>query len=312
MLNVFNFAQGTVSTGYDASATSIVLTTGHGARFPVGPFRAVWWNSTDYPNPADDPNREIVEVTTRSTDTLTIIRGMETSYGGLAASTKNTGGATYGFALVATVESTLRNRINNAGAGAYHTEFFQNGAGAMDAPGTAGTRSVADDGNSGQVFTAGTGSTDSSGVVFSDTKLKPDSTHNVVMEAMVKVDQLSDGTDTFRFEMGFDQAQYPKDNTMFISHDNTSANWLCKNKSGSTTTTDSGVAVSTSSYATLGIVWKVASIDFYINRVKVATHTTNIPSALGWGPGIELIKSAGSLTRAFRASFWTIGRVGPR
>lgn len=105
MLNVHNFALGTVSTGYDAAAISIVLTTGHGARFPAGPFRATWWNQTDFPNPADDANREIVEVTTRSTDTLTIVRGLETGFGGLAASTKNTAGKVYGFALVMTAES---------------------------------------------------------------------------------------------------------------------------------------------------------------------------------------------------------------
>lgn len=104
MLNVHNFALGTVSIGYDAAATSIVLTTGHGARFPAGPFRATWWNQTDHPNPADDPNREIVEVTTRSTDTLTIVRGLETAFGGLAASTKNIAGKVYGFALVPTAE----------------------------------------------------------------------------------------------------------------------------------------------------------------------------------------------------------------
>jgi hypothetical protein len=86
-----NFAVGTVSTGYDASATSIALTSGHGARFPVAPFFGVWWNSTDYANPADDPNVEIVRVTARSTDTLTITRAQE----GTSASTKNTGSKTY-------------------------------------------------------------------------------------------------------------------------------------------------------------------------------------------------------------------------
>lgn len=88
-----NFAVGTVSTGYDASATSIALTAGHGARFPSTAFYGVWWNSTDYANPADDPAVEIVRVTARSTDTLTITRAQE----GTSASTKNTGGKTYKF-----------------------------------------------------------------------------------------------------------------------------------------------------------------------------------------------------------------------
>lgn len=92
---VKNFAIATVSTGYDASATSIALTAGHGALFPDpatdGAFNVVWWNSTDYSNPSDDPNKEIVRVTARSTDTLTVTRAQEST----SASTKNTGAKTY-------------------------------------------------------------------------------------------------------------------------------------------------------------------------------------------------------------------------
>lgn len=86
-----NFAKVTVSIGYDASATSIALTSGHGARLPTVPFNVVWWNSTDYPDPTDDPNVEIVRVTARSTDTLTVTRAQE----GTSASTKNTASKTY-------------------------------------------------------------------------------------------------------------------------------------------------------------------------------------------------------------------------
>lgn len=91
MDNTKNFAKVTVSTGYDASATSIVLTTGHGAKLPTVPFNVTWWNSTDYADPSDDPNVEIGRVTARSTDTLTVTRGQE----GTSASTKNTAGKTY-------------------------------------------------------------------------------------------------------------------------------------------------------------------------------------------------------------------------
>lgn len=89
-----NFAKGTLSTGYDDEATSIVLIGGDGARFPTVPFNAVWWNATDYPDPADDPDREIVRVTARSTDTLTVTRAQE----GTAASTKNFEGKVYRLA----------------------------------------------------------------------------------------------------------------------------------------------------------------------------------------------------------------------
>jgi len=89
--NAKNFAKVEVSTGYDAAATSIVLTTGHGARLPTAPFNVVWWNSTDYTDPSDDPNVEIVRVTAISTDTLTVTRAQEST----SASTKNTASKTY-------------------------------------------------------------------------------------------------------------------------------------------------------------------------------------------------------------------------
>lgn len=96
---VTNFARCTVSTGYDAAATSIVLTGGDGAKLPsTFSYNLVWWNFTDYPDPSDDPNREIVRCTGRSTDTLTIVRGQE----GISATTKNTGGKTYKMVLAPT------------------------------------------------------------------------------------------------------------------------------------------------------------------------------------------------------------------
>lgn len=94
-----NFGKVTVSTTYDASATSIVLSSGHGARLPsTFSYNLVWYNSTDYSDPADDPNKEIVRVTNRVTDTLTVTRGQE----GVTATTKNTASKTYKMALAIT------------------------------------------------------------------------------------------------------------------------------------------------------------------------------------------------------------------
>lgn len=89
--NAKNFAKVTVSTGYDAAATGIVLTSGGGALLPTVPFNLVWWNSTDYSDPSDDPNVEIVRCTVIATDTLTVTRAQEST----SAKTKNTAGKTY-------------------------------------------------------------------------------------------------------------------------------------------------------------------------------------------------------------------------
>jgi len=105
---VKNFAFVEVSTGYDAAATSIALVTNDGAKLPDpsvdGAFNLVWWNYTDYKNPSEDPNREIVRVTARSTDTLTIVRPVVgNDYNGEGsentASTKNETDKTYKMIL---------------------------------------------------------------------------------------------------------------------------------------------------------------------------------------------------------------------
>lgn len=89
--NAKNFAKVEVSTGYDASATTVVLAASEGAKLPTAPFNATWYNSTDYQDPTDDPNVEIIRVTVKSTDTLTVTRAQE----GTTAKTHNTGGKTY-------------------------------------------------------------------------------------------------------------------------------------------------------------------------------------------------------------------------
>lgn len=86
-----NFAKATVADNYEASATAIDVITGHGGRLPPVPFNAVWWNATDYPDPADDPGVEIVRVTDVTGDTLTITRAQE----GTAAEDHNLAGKTY-------------------------------------------------------------------------------------------------------------------------------------------------------------------------------------------------------------------------
>ena len=103
---VVNKGKVTVSTGYDAAALSIVLSAGHGTELPNptvdGAYNLVWWDSTNFSDPADDPNFEIVRVTgpAGTGDTKTIVRAQE----GEGASTKNTGGATYKMQLGPTVK----------------------------------------------------------------------------------------------------------------------------------------------------------------------------------------------------------------
>jgi hypothetical protein len=104
-----NFASVQASTGYNSSVTSIALQSGQGAKLPATPFNMIWWNSTDFPNPANDPNVEIVRVTNVAGDTLTISRAQE----GTTAANHNTSAKTYSLVLgitakmIADIQSAL-------------------------------------------------------------------------------------------------------------------------------------------------------------------------------------------------------------
>lgn len=73
-----NFAISAVATAPSpaASGTSLVVTGGHGTRFPAVPFNATIWPTGATPDPA---TAEIVRVTAISTDTFTITRTQEST-----------------------------------------------------------------------------------------------------------------------------------------------------------------------------------------------------------------------------------------
>lgn len=74
MLLFTNNAEGTLAAGITAGDTTIVLTAGHGARFPDASGAESYFYATmiDTSN-----NKEIVKVTNRATDTLTVVRGQD-------------------------------------------------------------------------------------------------------------------------------------------------------------------------------------------------------------------------------------------
>jgi hypothetical protein len=113
---ITNFGVVTASTGYTSAATTIVLTAGHGAKLPsTFPFILVWFDSTTYAGPHLDPNVEIIEVSNRSTDTLTIVRGKE----GTSAVNHNTADKTY--TLYVTLTKAMYDRIGSDIAAASST-----------------------------------------------------------------------------------------------------------------------------------------------------------------------------------------------
>lgn len=95
-----NFGYATLAAGIDSDDTSITLTTGHGARLPSTAFNAPIWD-TSYGSPTlayHAGAAEIVRVTARSTDTLTVTRAQE----GTTARSFNTSGRVYAIGAALT------------------------------------------------------------------------------------------------------------------------------------------------------------------------------------------------------------------
>lgn len=102
---VKNFAIAVVDTPFNAAATSFNVAAGSGALFPNpgvdGAFNVVCWNDTDYPSIWDDPNKEVIRVTTRATDAFSVVtRAQE----GTAATDKNIAGKVYKVGLFITAK----------------------------------------------------------------------------------------------------------------------------------------------------------------------------------------------------------------
>lgn len=75
-----NFAASTVATAPSpaTSGVSLVVATGDGAKFPTPPFYLTMWPAGALPTTA---NAEIARCTAIATDTLTIVRGQESTTG---------------------------------------------------------------------------------------------------------------------------------------------------------------------------------------------------------------------------------------
>jgi len=72
-VKITNNASGTLSAAITSSATTLTLTSGQGALFPtLGAGDYCWCTLVDTSN-----NVEIIKVTARSTDTLTMLRGQD-------------------------------------------------------------------------------------------------------------------------------------------------------------------------------------------------------------------------------------------
>lgn len=81
--------------------------------------------------------------------------------------------------------------------------------------------------------------------------------------------------------------------------------WSCKTtSSGSTTKTVTAVAPTAAAYQLLSVYATAASVKFYIAGVLVATHTTNITTAIT-STRLKIVKTVGATARRLVTDFFT-------
>ena len=138
---VKNFSKVTVSGTYNANQYQI--TVSDGSRFPdpstAGQYNIVWYNDTDYPDPADDPNAEIDRVIAVSGNVLTLANsgGNRTPQEGTSATTKNLPNRVYKIILGLTAKmiTDIQSAINAKAQAGDNVSVFVNDAGYITASG---------------------------------------------------------------------------------------------------------------------------------------------------------------------------------
>lgn len=125
----------------------------------------------------------------------------------------------------------------------------------------------------------------------------------------MRIVTLADGVNSYRILIGFNSGVAATDSGLTRSaglyYSNANANWQAITYNASVgTTTDTGIAaVADGSYNTFCVRANgTASVEFLINGVIVATHTTNIPSSFVT-PYATIAKSAGATSRVMRLDY---------
>jgi hypothetical protein len=116
----------------------------------------------------------------------------------------------------------------------------------------------------------------------------PAKNHTIVWQTAVNQ---VDANTTTRFGMVNSVIESPPSHGIYLEKQDADTNWFCvTTASGSSTRTDSGVAVSTN-YIIFKYVRNSQGVQFYINDTLVATNTTRIPTTF-LSPYLGIVNSA--------------------
>lgn len=129
----------------------------------------------------------------------------------------------------------------------------------------------------------------------------------ITQEWLVRLEDLSTAGEEFTLFAGSAETPISQaEGVYFFYQRTTSVNWQAATRAAATsTTTDTGVAVAADAWIKLRTEVNAAgtSVNFYINNVLVATHTTNITTAF-IAPIIRINKSAGTAPRIFYCDYF--------
>jgi len=135
-------------------------------------------------------------------------------------------------------------------------------------------------------------------------------------EFKVRLEDLSDGTNTFWFGCGFIDFSYlsslPSDGVWLqYKHDVNSGNWQLSSTSGGTqTTTNSSTAVAADAWTTIRVVvYKSDLAEIFVNRTSVGTLTSNLPFNRDTNLCMIIEKTAGTTARLVYVDSYAIGAI---
>lgn len=326
---VANNAQSTLASGINNSATSISVQTGHGARFPApgNGFYATIWNSSAYPNPFSDPNMEVVLVTARSTDTLTVTRAQRGTSG-----VSHSSGDDIRELIDSTFISDLNTAVNTLEkytGGKYGYKLFDDCWADLNTAATVGPYSIS------TTATNGTARQSTSNVAAGIPGVWDLSTSastsgdagvgyarpfillgggTISIEWMINLSALSALADEYIVRVGLGTGSSATDftNGVYFEYNRlSSVNWLrCTADNSSRTKTASSTAVAAGSWVKLRIDINAAasSAEFFVNGTSIGTNSTNIPTAAGRyvAPAAHIKKSAGTTPCVLSTDFYEL------
>jgi hypothetical protein len=310
---VANNVQSTLAEDLDASETGIDVASGASFPTPGNGYWATIWDADTYADPALDPDMEVVRVTGKSSNTLTVTRGQRGT-SGVAHLTGN--------AIRALIDSDLISDIHDAvnaierWAGPFGnrqwTDCIEKPEQSHWQPRVSGgsvaisTNAAATAGRPGvwDIATGG-GTTDWASITLGDFAV---GAHILLgggtwaLEAVLYLPNLSDAGQEYDCRFGFGDLQGGDHaNGVYFEYDRSlRTNWsICAANASTYTRTDSAVAVAAATWVKLRIEINAAgtSAEFFINGTSVGTVSTNIPTANRVYPILHFVKSAGGTTR---------------